>query len=272
MKKSLMSIMLLAASILLASCGRSQGEQGVSPAQAAGSGYESSAEPGGSAGGAGTVAGDRQGGEPSGDSTGGGEVSPADKEAGTGEMWEEEEVFLSDEILNAGDTMQVMYYQDANTLCHGLDITLHKAGVYDSPEAAGLGSVELVEEAEVYDRDGNPQLLSTAGIRLLSCDLTIQNIDDAQGSEQHISSIMLAYADPSTKKVTIVSCGPAYFSASSSRPGAGDYYHYQLPQGESKDMTVAWPVPEEYEEENLYLCVTYDSREPEERQYFRLVH
>ena len=29
---------------------------------------------------------------------------------------------------------------------------------------------------------------------------------------------------------------------------------------------------EEYEEENLYLCVTYDSREPEERQYFRLAH
>lgn len=267
MKKSFMSVMLLAASILLASCGRSWGEQGVSPAQEAspaqeikGSGSESSAEQGGTVG-AGTGAGDRQGGEP---------ISPADKEAGTGEMWEEEEIFLSDEILNAGDTMQVMYYQDANTLCHGLDITLHKAGWYDSPEAAGLGSVELVEEAEVYDRDGNPQLLDTAGIRLLSCDLTIRNIDDAQGSEQHISSIMLAYADPSTKKVTIVSCGPAYFSASSSRAGAGDYYHYQLPQGESKDMTVAWPVPEEYEEENLYLCVTYDCREPAERQYFRL--
>ena len=43
-----------------------------------------------------------------------------------------------------------------------------------------------------------------------------------------------------------------------------------LPKGESKEMVVAWLIPGEYEAENLYLGVTYDNREPGERQYFRL--
>ena len=63
---------------------------------------------------------------------------------------------------------------------------------------------------------------------------------------------------------------PAYFSASSSSVGKSDYYHYELPKGESKEMVVAWLIPGEYEAENLYLGVTYDNKEPGERQYFRL--
>lgn len=271
MKKNLLSVMLLTTGILLASCGKAEAGQDVdNPASyAAGSGYQSSAELGGTASGA--MTGDQPGGGASGDSLAVGDVSQAGKDVETEEMWEEEEVFLSDQILHMGDTLQVMYYQDADTMGHGLDITLNKAGLYDSPDAAGLGNADFVDEAEVYDREGNPKLCSTAGMRLLSCDLTVENIDDAQGSDQHISAIMLAYADPSTRKVTMVSCAPAYFSASSSGAGAGDYYHYQLSKGESRDMTVAWSVPDEYEAENLYLCVTYDNREPQERQYFKLI-
>lgn len=267
MKKNLLSVLFLATSILLASCGKADGGQGGAPASdAAGSGYQSSAEPEGSTAGTG----DQPGGEASGDSLAG-DDSLAGKNADAEDMWQEEEVFLSDQILHTGDTLQVMYYQDANTLSQGLDITLNKAGLYDSPDAAGLGSVEFVDETEVYDSDGNPKLCSIAGMRLLSCDLTVQNIDAAEGSDQHISAIMLAYADPSTRKVTMVSCAPAYFSASSSQAGSGEYYHYQLPKGESRDMTVAWPVPDEYEAENLYLCVTYDNRDSRERQYFKLM-
>lgn len=272
MKKNVLSVLFLTTGILLASCGTAGGEQGDATAlDTAGTGYQVSAEPGGEAG-AGTAAEDPSGKEISGDGLAGGEGSSAGKEGvETEENWEEEEVFLSDQILHAGDILSVMYYQDENTLSRELDITLHKAGLYDSPEAAGLGNVEFEDETEVYDRDGNPELCSTAGMRILSCDLTVQNIDAVGGSDQHISAIMLAYADPDTRKVTMVSCAPAYFSASSSQVGSGDYYHYQLPKGDSKDMTVAWSVPDEYEAENLYLCVTYDNRDPEERQYFRLV-
>lgn len=268
MKKNLISVLFLTTSILLASCAKADGGQGGTLASdAPGSGYQSFAEPeGGTAG-----TGDQPGGEASGDSLAEGDDSLTGKNADAEDMWQEEEVLLSDQILSVGDTLQVMYYQDANTLSQGLDITLNRAGLYDSPDAAGLGSVEFVDETEVYDCDGNPKLCSTAGMRLLSCDLTVQNIDAAEGSDQHISAIMLAYADPSTRKVTMVSCAPAYFSASSSQAGSEDYYHYQLPKGESRDMTVAWSVPDGYEAEDLYLCVSYDSRAPRDRQYFKLM-
>ncbi len=297
MKKNLLSVFILTTSLLLASCSEPDSGQGAGPASdGAGSAYHSSGEPGGEAGagmGAGNLPGDgesgggkpgdgefgggksgegeSEGGKP-GDGLAGGGNSASGKEGGeAGESWEEEDIFLSDQILHAGDTLQVMYYQDENTLCQEMEFTLHKAGLYDSPEAAGLGNAELVEETEVYDRDGNPGICSIAGMKILACDLTAYNIDAVEGSNQHISAIMLACADSSTQKVTMISCMPIYFSASSSQPGSTEYYHYDLPKGESRDMTVAWAVPDGYEAENLYLCVTYDNRDSQERQYFKLI-
>ena len=103
------------------------------------------------------------------------------------------------------------------------------------------------------------------------CDLTIKNLDENSDGDLHIGEFMIAYADPSTKMVTIVSNSPAYFSASSSRLDASDYLHYQLPGGESSDMKAAWLIQDGYEPENLYLCVTYDVKNVKDRQYFRLI-
>lgn len=184
--------------------------------------------------------------------------------------FEEEDVLLSDHILKAGDTMQIMYPNNDGTLYNGLDITLHGAEVFDSPEAAGLNRAQMQEETENYDTSGNPEWCGIDDANLLVCDLAVRNIDGNPDGDLHISEIMIVYADPVTGKVSIVSSFPAYFSASISNAGASDYYHYQVPKGESMDMKVAWAVQKEYAVENLYLCVTYDVREPQERQYFRL--
>lgn len=128
----------------------------------------------------------------------------------------------------------------------------------------------MVEETENYDLSGNPMMYGIDEAGILTCNLTIRNVNVEEGDDLHIGTFMIAYADPATGKVSILTSMPTYFSASSSSVDKSDYYHYELPKGESKEMVVAWLIPEEYEAENLYLCVTYDNREPGERQYFRL--
>ncbi len=182
----------------------------------------------------------------------------------------EGDVLLSDKILKTGDTMQVIYPDNEGRLYQGLEIMLHGAKVYDSPEAAGLDRAQMKEKTENYDTAGDPEWCGIDEGRILVCDLTVKNVKAGSEGELHIGEFMIAYADPDTQKVTIVSNGPAYFSASISQAGASDYYHYQLPEGESKDIKAAWLIQKEYEADNLYLCVTYDNREPEERQYFRM--
>ena len=142
--------------------------------------------------------------------------------------------------------------------------------MFDSPEAAGLNRTQMQEETENYDTSENPEWCKTEDANILVCDLNVSNISGDPDGELHISEIMIAYVDPDTGRVSIVSNAPAYFSASLSHVGASDYYHYQVPREESRNMTVAWAVQKEYEAENLYLCVTYDVREPQERQYFRV--
>lgn len=193
----------------------------------------------------------------------------AEKEGGKPET--EEEAFLSEHILKTGETMQIMYSEDENSLYPGLEVTLQSAEIYDSPEAASLDRTQMEPQTENYDLSGNPEWCEIDGATILSCDLAVKNLDEDLSGEQHIGELMIAYADPGTGKVTIVSCAPAYFSASSSQVGASDYYHYQLAKEESKEMKVAWLIQERYTPENLYLCVTYDMRNPEERQYFKLV-
>lgn len=193
----------------------------------------------------------------------------AEKEGG--EPAVEEEAVLSEHILKTGDTMQIMYPEGEGTLYPGLALTLHSAAWYDSPEAASLDRAQLKPETENYDLSGNPEWCQIDGARILLCNLTVVNTDKDTNGDLHIGEFMIAYADPDTRKMTIVSCAPAYFSASASQMGASDYYHYQLALDESKEMQVAWLIQEQYAPENLYLCVTYDSRSPEERQYFKLV-
>lgn len=183
---------------------------------------------------------------------------------------EEESIVLSDKILKTGDTMKVLYPLNDDPENHGLDVTLSGAKFYDSPEEAGLDRAQMEPRTENYDVAGNPEWCTMDEGRLLVCDLTVKNINEDSQYGLHISELMIACADPDTRKVTMVSCAPAYLSASSSIVGASDYYHYQLPVGESKEIKVAWLIQENYEPENLYLGVSYDAREPEERQYFRL--
>lgn len=275
MKKNVLFVSVLMMSMLLSSCG--QGDNaGSADALSDTAGREVQASVMSEPGVSGT-------GEPfQGDNSQGnltGEDPKAAVLGAEGEMEEfvEEDVLLSDKILKAGDTMQVMYFNGDGVLYAGLEVTLRGAQLFDSPEAAPMDRTRMVAETENYDVEGNPEFYSIDEARILVCDLTVKNLggnskEDALGMEtdQHISELMIAYADPVTRKVTIVSCMPAYFSASVSQAGASDYYHYQLPEGESKDMTVAWAIQEGYEAENLFLCVNYDSREPEERQYFRV--
>lgn len=183
---------------------------------------------------------------------------------------EEESVTLSDKILKAGDTMTDLFPLDDDPQNQGLVITLKEAKFYETPEDAGLDRLQMEEQTENFDISGNPEWCGIGEGKLLVCDLNVKNINHDREDELHISEIMIAYADPDTRKVGIVSCAPAYLSASSSKVGAPDYYHYQLPKGESKEMKVAWLIQESYEPENLYLCVTYDVKEPGERQYFKL--
>lgn len=183
---------------------------------------------------------------------------------------EQEDVLLSEKLLKAGDTLEVLHFTDENTLEKGLEVTLKEAKLHKTPEEANLDRALMEKETENYDLAGDPFFCSIDEAGILTCNLSIKNVSVEQGEDLHIGEIMIAYVDPATQKVSIVSCMPAYFSASSSTAGASNYYHYAIPKGESKDMTVAWLIPEEYQAKDLYLCVTYDAREPQERQYFQL--
>lgn len=266
MKKKMVSMLILSMSVLLASCGQTDGAQGVDlAAEAEGDDYQSSAAPESSAA-------EPDGSQPE-------ELPVTDpkeeellKKQGEGESenWVEEEVFLSDQILGVGDTMQVMYPEDENNLYHRLDVTLCGMKLADSPEDAGLDRSQMVSEAENYDTTGNPEWCGLDEGKVLVCDLTVRNVEGASDGELHIGELMVAYADPDTGKVTMISCAPVFFSASSSEAGKSDYYHYRVPQGESCDMAVVWMIQDSYETDNLYLGVTYDARKPEERQYFHV--
>lgn len=274
MKKNVMFVSLLIAGVLLASCGKAEPAPGtdIVPGTVEGSvSQDVEHGVGGSEEGGGEVTAEGQtGGNP-----GQGSLDPeaekslAAQEAGD-DAWEEEEIRLSDKILEKGDTMQVMDISDANELYPGLEVTLKGAKLFDSPEAASLDRAQMLESTENYDEAGEPVWCSIEEGKLLICDLTVKNLEEESDGDLHIGSLMIAYVDPDTGKVSMVTSAPAYFPATASVLDASDYYHYRLAAGESKDMTVGWLVQEEYEIENLYLCVAYDAREQVERQYFQL--
>ena len=265
MKKKILAMTVLAVCMMSASCGKEGGEQEIDTVQI----MEDSgqAEPESDAPGAGEQpeAGRDmpEAGKPSSEKSAEDEL--ALKEALAGESGEEQtDVVLSDKLLKAGETLEVLYFADEHTLEQGLELTLQDAKLSASPEEAQL------EETENYDLSGDPMMYGIDEAGILTCNLTIRNVNVEEGDDLHIGTFMIAYADPATGKVSILTSMPTYFSASSSSVDKSDYYHYELPKGESKEMVVAWLIPEEYEAENLYLCVTYDNREPGERQYFRL--
>ncbi len=256
MKKIFLSMPILMMSILLASCGLSNDIQGIdSIPKTVESDYLSSVTPETNSSGENI-------------SSKSEDDLLALKEA-SGESWEEEDVFLSSQILKKGETMQVLSPTNEDPENHGVDITLNEAKVFDSPEDAGLDRSQILENAENYDTSGNLEWCDVNEGKILVCDITVDNINDDE--DLHMGTFMIAYADPDTNKVTMVSCAPVYLSASISNVTSSDYHHFQLPKGESKDMKVAWMIQEVYEPENLYLCVTYDIRDPDERQYFRLI-
>lgn len=262
MKKSVLAMVFLTACVTFASCGRQ--DNGRDPEVLEDGGEPES--PGGS--------GERQeaGKPPAGDVT---DPEAAKKALAADEDWTEGEALLSDQILKTGETMEILCPMDGSTLERVRELTLQGAELFGSPEEAGLDRAKMEKETEVYDLSGDPMFCGIDGARILTCNLTVRNLAGEQGGKEqeddlHIGEIMIAYVDPGTRKVSCLSCMPVYFSASSSSVGKSDYYHYAVPAGESREMTAAWLIPEEYEAENLYLCVTYDVREPEERQYFRL--
>lgn len=183
---------------------------------------------------------------------------------------EQGDVLLSEKLLRAGDTLEVLYPTDESTFEKGLEVALKEANLHKTPEEASLDRELMTKETENYDLSGNPLFYSIDEAGILTCNLTIKNVNVEEGEDLHISELMIAYVDPATQKVSMVSCMPVYFSASSSKVGASDYYHYAIPKEESKDMTVAWLIPKEYQAKDLYLGVAYDVREPQERQYFQL--
>lgn len=259
MKKGFLSISILMAGVLLASCGQSDNNQGARiTADTIASGCPDSGEHGTGGNTAGELPVDEKVQK---------EYAEEDKGA---DVWVEEEALLSDKILKINDTLQVMSLTAEETLYPVREITLRGIQLFDSPEEAGLDREKMQQETENYDTVGDPEWCSFDEGKLLVCNLNIKNLDKESDGDLHMSEFMIAYADPDTGKVTIVSCDPVYLSASSSQAGSSDYLHYQISTGENKDMTVAWLVQEEYDVENLYLCVTYDMRDPSERQYFRM--
>lgn len=213
MKKRFSPIVALMVSALLASCGQAGDAQG-SDALSDSLGTVSLSSP-----------------DSESDNSGEEEITASDSGTGDnpesekedGEPAVEEEAFLSEHILKTGDTMQIMYPEDEDTLYLGLELTLSSAAFYDSPETASLDRAQMEPQTENYDLTGNPEWCEIDGARILTCDLTVKNNDKDTNGDLHIGEFMIAYADPDTGKVTIVSCAPAYFSASSSQVGASDY-------------------------------------------------
>ncbi len=259
MKKSFLTISILTAGALLASCSRSDNTQGTEIVSdtIAGS-YSVSGEH--------ETEGIAAGEPPVDEQT---QKDSAEEDKGT-YAWGEEEALLTDNILEVNDTLQVMHITAEETLYPARELTLKGVQLFDSPEEADLDRAKMQEQTENYDTAGDPEWCSIDEGKLLVCNLNVKNLEEESDGELNMSEFMIAYADPDTGKVTIVSCAPAYVSASLSQAGASDYFHYQIAAGESKDMTVAWLIQEKYDVENLYLCVTYDIRTPGERQYFRM--
>lgn len=270
MKKNVLALTLVAVCMMFASCGKESDEPGsdMVPATVGDSQQAESGDP---------VSDEREQPEAGDQASQPQDLSAekadeqTQKELAAGESGEEQtDVLLSDKLLKAGDTMEVLYPADEQTLEPGLEVTLRSAKLSATPEEAQLDRALMEERTENYDLSGNPVSCGIDEAEILTCDLTVRNVNEEQGEDLHIGELMIAYGDPTTGKVSILSSMPVYFSASSSSVGKSDYYHYALPKGESKEMTVAWLIPGEYEAENLFLGVTYDNKEPVERQYFRL--
>lgn len=273
MKKNILTLTLLATCMVFASCGKKEDAGGIDAVDV----VEDSGQPG--AGSDAPETGEQseagsdvpQEGNPTAGKAAADEQALKEEAAGQAEdAVTEETAFLSDRILTIGETMEILYPNDENALEQGLEVNLRDAKMFDSPEEAKLDRALMQDSTENYDLSGGVSFCGIDEAKILTCDLTVKNVNVEQGDSLHMSEIMVVYVDPATKKVSLLTCMPVYFSASSSKVGASDYYHYAIPKGESKDMTVAWLVPEEYEAENLYLGVSYDAREPQERQYFRL--
>jgi hypothetical protein len=128
-----------------------------------------------------------------------------------------------------------------------------KAEMFDTPEAAGIEQGLLSPQKEGlsnsdFDENGNvkPQF------KFLLIEATVKNLQAAP--EQNISSLKLVCKDKESNGFFEMIFRLNYFSHASR--GAKDYYNYQLPVGEVKNLKFGYYFDtESYDTSDLYLAV-----------------
>lgn len=164
--------------------------------------------------------------------------------------------------------------QNGKEIPDALVYTVNKTTLFSDIAEAGIVQEDMVPFIEDSLLDEKGELKS--GVKFLLFEMTVKNI--RAEPMRNITSLNLLYADSITEisdKTSTMSfldlpC-PAYFSnPSGSRVGDEwkEYYTYNVPVGQSKNIKVGWYVDlDQYDQSNLYLIFNRDN---DEEKLFKL--
>ncbi|MCL2083309.1 MAG: hypothetical protein FWH04_08780 [Oscillospiraceae bacterium] len=170
----------------------------------------------------------------------------------------------SDNILNVGDIVSEIDVENGKLIPDALAYTVEKATLFSGITEAGISQDALVHfvEGDVLDEDGNPK----PGVRFVLVELAVKN--KSALAERNITSFQLLSAEPGESATDSMNFFdlpyPAYFSNATRTGNGSEYYAYNLPVGQNKNLKVGWYVDtNEYDTSDLYLVFNRDVDEHE---------
>lgn len=187
---------------------------------------------------------------------------------GEGETVNKQQYLQEDKIHALNETAPLKLPTNQNPNRIAAEYTIKTAKLFDEPEEAEIDRKYILMDGDVhYDiKTGIPAALEENKSSFLLCDVAVENINS---EFMNITELSLVYLTPEEKELKLVGL-PAYFSESIREGDSKDYYDFEIPAGQSKDMKVGWWVDlEECKKENMYLMLNYRGDETLQ-QYWKL--
>lgn len=181
----------------------------------------------------------------------------------------------SGQMAEMGEAVSEIDVQEEGIVPDAMVYTINKAEQFTDYVQAGISKDELnpVVEGDVLDEQGNLK----SGVKLIVVEMTIENI--CVGAERNITSFSLLCADSAedisddTDVIDFFEAPiPVYFSnPNGQREGDNwkDYYFYNLPAGQSKNVKVGWYIDtDQFDLSKLYLV--YNRYNDEYKKYVKI--
>ena len=188
----------------------------------------------------------------------------------------EEMSILSKQICGLGEEVSEIDIDKGKVIPNAFVYRVKKATIFKDITEAGIseGMLPSYIEGDFFDEDGKIK----PGVKFLVVEMTVKNI--CGSTERTITSFDLLYADSmketldKTREIDFFELPlPAYFSHPSGSQRGEDwpeYYHYNLPVGQSKDLKVGWYIDfGQYNPSNIYLV--FNRYEDELRRFVKLL-